>query len=231
MLRTIVSSFVTLATLASLAPLALAEQREYEVRVTNVTRNQTFTPILALAHDPSVRLFELGSPASPELALLAEAGDTAPLAAALAGQGSLVGEVVQRPGLLLPGQTATLTVRSGRGHTHLSLAAMLIPTNDTFIAVNGLRLPAALRTVEVVDSPGYDAGSEANDQSCATMPGPRCGGEGASAAAASDEGYVYIGNGFHELGTEDGAGNEILRPLTYDWRNPVARIEVRRVVR
>lgn len=231
MLRTIVSSFVTLATLASFAPLALAEQRAYEVRVTNVTRNQSFTPILALAHDPSVRLFELGSPASPELAILAEAGDTAPLAAVLQGQGALVGEVVQRPGLLMPGQTAVLTVTSGRGQTHLSMAAMLIPTNDTFFAVNGLRLPTALRTVEVVESPGYDAGSEANDQNCARIPGPRCGGEGSSPESASDEGYVYIGNGFHELGTDDGAGNEVLRPLTYDWRNPVARIEVRRVAR
>ncbi|MBM4246778.1 MAG: hypothetical protein FJ148_23795 [Deltaproteobacteria bacterium] len=228
MLRTIVSSIATVALLAS---AAAAEQRTYEVRVTNVTRNQSFTPILAVAHDPAVRLFELGAPAGSELAFLAEAGGTAPLAAAPASQAPLTVPVVERPGLLLPGESAILTVVSGRGHTHLSVAAMLIPTNDTFFAVNGLRLPTALRAVEVVDSPGYDAGSEPNDQNCARIPGPRCNGEGASAPTASDEGYVYIGNGFHELGTDDGQGNEVRGPLTYDSRNPVARIEIRRVVR
>jgi hypothetical protein len=84
-----------------------------------------------------------------------------------------------------------------------------------------------LATYEV---PAFDAGSEANDQNCANIPGPRCGGAGSSPGTnAGDEGFVHISNGFHELGSMDDIGNEILGPLTYDWRNPVATITVRRI--
>jgi len=46
-------------------------------------RGQQFTPILVTSHKASVSLFQLGQPASSELATLAEEGNTAPLAAAL----------------------------------------------------------------------------------------------------------------------------------------------------
>jgi hypothetical protein len=105
---------------------------------------------------------------------------------------------------------------------------MLIPTNDTFFALNQQRLP--LRGSATYLVPAYDAGSEANDQNCANIPGPRCGGAGSSPGNnEGDEGFVHIGNGFHELGSVGENGAEVLGPLMYDWRNPVARITVRRV--
>ena len=76
----------------------------------------------------------------------------------------------------------------------------------------------------------YDAGTEANDQLCMNIPGPRCGGDGHSPdPLTTDEGFVHISNGFHELGAADDAGNEILQPATYDWRNPVAKVVVKRI--
>ncbi len=76
----------------------------------------------------------------------------------------------------------------------------------------------------------YDAGTEANDQSCANIPGPRCGGEGYNGEPGEgDEGFIHIGNGFHDLGDTDSNGAEVLGPFTYDWRNSVARIIVRRM--
>jgi hypothetical protein len=105
---------------------------------------------------------------------------------------------------------------------------MLIPTNDTFFALDSFVLPIVGAKTRSV--PAYDAGTEANDQRCATIPGPRCGGEGHSPVPDDgDEGHVHIGNGFHELGTDDGQGGEVLTPFAYDWRNPVARITVRRL--
>lgn len=80
--------------------------------------------------------------------------------------------------------------------------------------------------------PAYDAGTEYNDQNCAYIPGPQCGGGGEGYSAGpgeGDEGFVHIGNGFHDLGEKDQSGNEILDPKTYDWRNQVARITVRRM--
>jgi hypothetical protein len=75
--------------------------------------------------------------------------------------------------------------------------------------------------------PAYDAGTEYNDQNCLNIPGPRCGGEGYSAEASElDEGFVHIGNGFHDLGDSDSQGNEILKPQFYDWNNAVAKITI-----
>jgi hypothetical protein len=201
----------------------------YEVTITNVTKGQTFTPQLVAAHDRWVRLFTVGQPASPALEILAEGGDTQPLTDDLLALGDAVSDVTTIGGLLGPGQTATVTVQADP-HDVLSIAAMLIPTNDNFVALNGARLPRRGSASYV--APAYDAGSEENDQNCANIPGPRCGGEGVSPGPQEgDEGYVYVSNGFHELGTDDGAGNEVLTPLAYDWRNPVAHVTIRRMRR
>lgn len=199
----------------------------YRVEITNLTRGQSFTPLLLATHDRSVALFEVGEPAGEPHEILAEAGDTAPLEAKLSEAGRAVRDVVPGSGLTAPGQTVTFEIRAHPFRDVLSLAGMLIPTNETFVGLDAVRLPIG-RTV--VYAAAYDAGTEGNDQSCAHMPGPRCGGEGYSPAPADDdEGFVYVGNGFHTLGDSDAEGFEVLGPLTYDWNNPVARIEISRV--
>jgi len=202
-------------------------QFEYEVTITNITRGQTFTPQMVVTHNPDVQLFELGSPASSELEVLVEAGDTGPATELLSNLPE-VSEVKTIPGLLGPGESISTTITTNIfRHPVISMAAMLIPTNDTFVALNSVPLPR--RGTISRHLKAYDAGTELNDQNCANMPGPRCGGEGSSAFSETDEGYVYIGNGFHEIGDNDVAGNEILGPLVYDWRNPVAKITIRRI--
>lgn len=216
--------------LGAALPVLAEGGRVYEVEITNITKGLVITPALVATHTGTVRLFDLGGEASPELEELAEGGATGPLADLLLDQGAAVGEVKTAgpDEVIPPGKTLTLEVRGRGPHRYFSVAAMLVPTNDTFMAVNGARLPRhGSRTVL---SPGYDAGTEENDQNCATMPGPGCGGAGHSPDPADgDEGFIYIGNGFHDLGEFDAAGNRILGPLTYDWRNPVARVKVRRV--
>ncbi|MGH8760210.1 MAG: hypothetical protein ACREVW_11970, partial [Burkholderiales bacterium] len=67
-------------------------------------------------------------------------------------------------------------------------------------------------------------GSERNDELCASIPGPEfaeCGGPGGGGKPEGDEeGYVHIHAGIHGIGD--------LPPEVRDWRNPVARIVVRR---
>lgn len=199
----------------------------YEVTITNITRGQTFTPQLVVTHSRAVALFKVGNAASEELEILAEDGNTGPLTEVLLANQRHVSDVQTIDGLLAPGQSSTVIVEASRRHRYLSTAAMLIPTNDTFYAANGVPLPRFSATYTV---PGYDAGTEANDQNCANIPGPRCGGAGFSPGPnEGDEGYVYISNGFHELGSADDNDNEILGPLVYDWRNPVAQIMVKRL--
>ena len=188
----------------------------YAVTITNLTRGSSFTPILVASHRPGVELFTLGQAASDELAAMAEGGDTAPLEAALLDSGQVVG-TGHSQGLLGPGQSVTVEVPAGNAN-RISLAAMILPTNDGFIALNGVEVPrAGSQTFRV---PGYDAGSEPNDELCASIPGPLCGGEGGSPNAGG-EGFVHIHAGIHGIGD--------LNASAYDWRNPMATIKVERV--
>lgn len=223
------AAFILLSILSS---FALADKNRYEltyeVTITNITRGQTFTPQLVATHSRQVSLFEVGDLASEPLAILAEGGNTQPLSDWLISQGKDVGEVKTIPGLLGPGESvSTIITANPYRRSFISMAAMLIPTNDTFVAVNGIKLPLRGKKTRLLSA--YDAGTEFNDQNCANIPGPRCGGEGVSEPSDSDEGYIYIGNGFHDLGTVDEEGNEILKPSVYDWRNSVAKITVQRV--
>jgi hypothetical protein len=214
---------VTTVALATPAIATADGAAQYQVTVTNLTRNQRFTPILVASHKPGVQLFELGAAASSELATLAEQGDVAPLTAHLEAS-PMVREVTNSGALLDPGASVTLTVATGDGFTHLSLASMLIPTNDGFISLNGVVGPNGNKAVTIY-SPVYDSGSERNDESCASIPGPHfdeCGGPGGGGAPAGDEeGYVHIHAGIHGIAD--------LHAAERDWRNPAARIVIRRV--
>ena len=229
-MKTLFRSGFGLALALAAATASASNLPTYEVTVTNVTRGQTFTPILVTTHRPSIALFELGAPASPELEVLAEDGGTGPFVALLESLGRTVGDVTSGDSLLAPGESVSFEIEGNPWRHVLSVAAMLIPTNDTFFAIDSVRLPRYGQSTFLANA--YDSGTEFNDQSCANMPGPRCGGEGLSAAAGEgDEGFVYISNGFHDLGTEDANGFEVLGPAVYDWRNPVARVTVKRVYR
>ena len=167
--------------------LAEGEGRSFEVTITNLTRGQQFTPILVASHEKGVKLFTLGDPASPQLATLAEAGATADLDSLLSGM-SEVGEVKTSMGLpmglLDPGASVTVMVYAGGRFNHVSVASMLIPTNDGFFAINGVKGPKEGKTLTLV-SPAYDAGSEVNDELCVSIPGPffdECGGAGGGGA-------------------------------------------------
>jgi hypothetical protein len=194
----------------------------FEVTVTNVTRGQTFTPILVATHRAGIRLFELGQPASPELATVAEEGNTAPLAARLSSMRG-VKDVVSSGALLPPGHSVTIRVRTEGAFDHVSMAAMLIPTNDGFFALNGVPGPHGSGSM-TRRSPAYDSGSEVNDELCASIPGPffaECGGPGGGGMpAGGEEGYVHIHAGVHGIGNFVAADR--------DWRNPVANIVIRR---
>jgi len=210
------------------AGAALAQPNvEYEVTITNLTPGQSFTPQLVVTHPGDVILFKLGEPASEGLEVLAESGDTGPLTEAL---GNVAMDVQTIPGLLGPGQQSSIVVAGHPGQGYVTVAAMMIPTNDSFMAMNRIKLPSSGGVQRLI--PAYDAGTEYNDQSCANIPGPQCGGAGEGYSPGpneSDEGFVHIGNGIHELGDEDASGAELIKPHAYDWRNSVARVTVKRM--
>ena len=219
---------VTTLTLTLATGIAVAQPGvRYEVTITNITPGQSFTPQLVVTHPASAILFRLGEPASEPLEILAESGDTQPLTTALEGVAT---DVTTIPGLLGPGEQVSTEITGNPGRGYISVAAMMSPTNDSFVAMNRVKLPASGAVQQLV--PAYDAGTEYNDQSCANIPGPQCGGAGEGHSPGpndDDEGFVHIGNGIHELGDEDNQGNALIDPKSYDWRNSVARITVRRM--
>lgn len=207
------SMFVTLAVLFSASAFAA---KNYEVTITNVTKGQAFTPVLSATHSSSLGFFELGDVASDELAALAESGNIAPLKAVLDGADGVV-ETAATEGLLMPGASVSFEI-SGSRYSRLSVAAMLIPTNDSFMALDTVRLP--FYGSYTYFAKAYDAGSETNDEICANIPGPVCGGAGPS-PDDSGEGFVHISAGI--------SGEADLAASAYDWRDAVAKVTVRRM--
>jgi hypothetical protein len=200
--------------LALALPAAAQNGPKYKVTVTNLTRGSAFTPILVASHLPGLRLFVPGTPASAELATLAETGNPAPLQTLIAP--STFDSVVVGSVPLAPGGTAMAMVATRGPYDHISVASMLVPTNDAFFAVNGIQGPKGNKTIMVL-SPAYDAGTEENDENCSS---PSNGGPCGTGASVG-EGYVHVHAGIHGVGD--------LTAADFDWRNPVARIVIERI--
>ncbi|MCI0352363.1 MAG: spondin domain-containing protein [Acidobacteriales bacterium] len=209
------------AALFCAASVAAQEGPRFEVTITNLTRGQVFTPIFAASHKAGVSFFMAGQPSSVALEILAEGGDTVPIKAEFSANPK-VKDVVDSGAPLPPGRSVTLVLKTGGGFDHISLGAMLVPTNDGFFALNGVAGPLGNHTI-VLFSPAYDAGGEDNDELCGHIPGPPtvCSGEGFNPSRAGDVNFVHIHAGIHGVGD--------LNAATYDWRNPVARIAIRRL--
>ena len=119
-----------------------------------------------------------------------------------------------------PGVTTEFMIQGAPGY-RLSFAAMLIPTNDTFVGAN-LMLPMEGATMEGY-AKAYDGGVEMNDESCSSIPNPppgypECDAPGHGNFDDSGEGSVVISNGINGQGD--------FMPMNRDWKNPVARITI-----
>lgn len=194
---------------------ALAESY-YEVTVTNVTKGMTFTPIMVATTRRGDSFVELGQPASEAVEIMAETGNLEPLQASIDALD--ISNSAFLP-FLAPGESVTQLVQTNGRYRNLSMAAMLVPSNDTFFAVNGVPLPRGKRTVSWTVA-AWDAGTELNDELCVSLPGPGCGGD-PGPVSSNGEGYVYVSNGIRGVGDLDAD----LR----DFNNPVARITVTRI--
>ena len=194
--------------------------RKFEVTVTNLTRGQIISPPVVATHtDKLDPLFMLGEPASDELAAVAEDAINGPLVTDLENDKNVkdVQIISNKGGPIMPGESASIVVDTGRKSRNVTVVGMLVTTNDAFFALNSVRGPK--RGSETYYSPAYDAGSEANNEDCDFIPGPPCGNPGVHTEGA--EGYVHIHAGIHGIAD--------LVPADHDWRNPVAKITIRRL--
>ncbi|KXF79719.1 spondin domain-containing protein [Enterovibrio coralii] len=196
-----------------------------DVEITNATNGIYFTPLLVATHSDDVYLFRTGEAASAEIEAMAEGGDIAGLETLAIGAGANV-QANPAGGILNPGDSASTTLYAEHGDV-LSIAAMLLPSNDAFIGVDSWKIPKK-RGKYVIRANGYDAGTEANDELVGSVPTPPfidfgTGGTGVDTEVANDVVHIHPGN----LGDTDANGGiSDFDSTKHRWLNPVATITV-----
>ncbi len=222
--KSAISLIIVCGILASGVSYAKDKKMQFEVTITNITRGQILSPPIVVSHNKTFQLFNLGGPATPGLAELAEDGITATLEAELDALDSVYQYKTPEPpgpppaNFIMPGASLTVVIETKRRFRYLSAASMLVSTNDAFWSIRGVY--ARPWATMVVDARAYDAGSEANSEDCNFIPGPPCGNH-VHDETTDAEGYVYLHSGIH--------GILDLDPAVADWNNPVAVIKVRKV--
>lgn len=189
--------------MATPVPTAEPEMAHFAVTITNTTHNQPLSPPAVLLHDDSYRGWAIGATASDGLEVLAESGDPDDFIAE-----ALALDSDRADGVLMPGHQVTLDVMAeADAALALTVTTMLVNTNDAFAGVTGW----TVGTLAVEDSlkvlaPVYDAGTEANTETLASIPGPAAGGEGYN-ATRDDVDYVarHPGVVSHDDGLPDSA--------------------------
>jgi hypothetical protein len=164
---------LTVVMLAAPTAAAPTSAKAYRITITNLTTGQPMTPPVVALTRKSLDVFTVGRAATFELQQIAENGDNGPLVDFLDGK-SNVGDFAEGTAPIVPAgspgdamfdQSVTFELdRDSAGARFLSLASMLICTNDGFSGVDRLRLPHRAGVTKSVHTLGYDAGTEANTE-------------------------------------------------------------------
>lgn len=219
----------------------LTQAATWDVSVLNLTHGNHFTPLLLTAHDHNTHLFELGAAASLPIEHMAECGHLDPLLATTE-VGAADADTIANPngGVLSPGASTTASLTTSE--THLSIVAMVLPTNDAFVGLDSLHVPSTAGTYTYYLN-AYDAGTEGNDEVLTTtgtcsytdaglMPGAPGGdadtaGTGVVAIGSSDTNTnIHIHRGTLGDATANGNGKSDLVGTIHRWQNPVAKIVI-----
>ena len=152
---------------------------EYRITITNTTHEQPLSPVAAILHDDDYRAWAIGSAASIGLEDLAESGSPT----AFLNEADDAQDSTQADAVLAPGDQISLEVSAVyRSDLAITLASMLVNTNDAFTGTTGLSVGHLARGESLsLLAPVYDAGTEANSETAASVPGPAAGGEGFNA--------------------------------------------------
>ncbi len=202
----------------------------YRITIENLTGGQPFTPPVVVTHNSAADVFSVGEHASPGIQGLAENGDVPGLVGSFDGIRRVSGVTVAGDGPLLGGESVTVEVEAPRGHRRLSIASMLICTNDGFTGLDSLRTPGVAGKQAVTFLRGYDAGTEINTEDfddlvppCGPLTGVDSGGAGTGATnpALAEGGVITVHPGI--------AGSDDLDPAIHDWDDPVAKVTVTRI--
>jgi len=186
------------------------------LQVTNLSYNQPFSAFFVMVHDIyTTPLFEAGKPASQNLQSLAQDGDPQPLVDFYGYQAG-----VASVGAIATGdmRTFTISLQISPKYECVTIAAMMLNTNDGFVALNGTPMYSAFPG-QYIFEPAYDAGTEENNELCDSIPGPVCDPASGNLNNGGGEGVVHIHRPLSGLAD--------LNPTDDGWLNPVMQIVVR----
>ena len=211
--------------------LAAESATRYQVTIQNLTGGQPLSPPVVVAHRPS-HLMATGVRAIPELAAIAEDGNPAPLIELLDGAPGIT-DVVNVGMPLTPigtavgdfSDSATVEIMAYPGD-RLSLASMLICTNDGLALLQQAQLPANGTAAFPVY--GYDAGTEDNTELSGDLVDP-CSALGPVTLAGDPNGNVNDAVDTQPQGTiqpHPGIRGDGDLLLAHGWQGPVAVVVV-----
>ena len=117
---------------------------EFAVTVMNATNAQPLSPIAVIAHTEGYSVFSVGDPATTGLEEMAEGGDNSALLAEANGDASVITSASGAAPIGPAGsETVNVTVNAAdRLGMQISVATMLVNTNDAFTALNSLPIQA-----------------------------------------------------------------------------------------
>lgn len=201
----------------------------FEVTVTNLTNAQPLSPVAVMAHTDGYGVFSIGSPASVGLEEQAEGGDNTSLIAEADGSADVLA-TASGAAPIGPGGSETIPIsvlESRVSGLRISTSTMLVNTNDAITVLDGMVVGGLLEgqgmTARTI---AYDAGTEANSELAADIPGPAGGGEGFNAARDDLADRVSMHTGI--VGQDDGYAASALSGQ-HRFDNPVAEVRIERI--
>jgi hypothetical protein len=216
---------------SAMSSIATKTQLKYSINFSNLTAGQPFAPMAVVLHKSSYNIVDVGMPASLGLERLAEGGDPSAFITEAASNTATY-RTTKGAGMILPGKNETISIDaslldSEKGMLSLTILSMPANTNDAFTGINAIDVGnMTIGETKTIDTIAYDAGTEKNTETAATIPGPAAGGEGFNAMRDDTPSVVAAHLGV--LTKDDGNAASVLTSI-HRWDNPIGRITITRV--
>lgn len=209
-----------ISALAILIASSFANAHNYEVTIENITEGQGFSPPIIAIHKRRYDFLKNGTAASAGVMLLAEDGNPLIWNRELKREQLVVNSTTGQ-GLTNPGTSRIFTVTAPNGNPNLriSVALMLVTTNDGLTVVESKRLPKNVGDRVEYLGKEYDSGTEFNSELGSTIPLPANNFHVRDFEKA--EGFIHRHKGIQ--------GNGDYSPADYGFQNGASKVTIERV--
>lgn len=200
----------------------------FRVTFENLTEGQPFSPPVIATHRSGIRMFRVGRSASSELEAIAEDGNQMPMVNLFKRSHKVTQTVDVGSPVFIGGMVMVDII--GRPGDRLSLATMLICTNDGITGLDRAMLPSQGSAVYWLNA--YDAGTEDNTEMSEDIVDP-CSAIGPTHLSGDPNGNeddAVDTDPHRAIAMHPGIqGGNDLAVGDHGWNNPVAKVTITRV--